>query len=188
MLSATSSISQQAAASLVPSGRQADSARAQGSGGSADEAGSAETAKASDGTQLDEKSRAALTELQQTDRKVRQHEQAHLSAAGGLATSGASYSFETGPDGKRYAVAGDVHVDVSPGKTAEETLRKARIVQAAALAPADPSGQDRSVAAAAAALEAQANAEISSRTPGQNQLAKSYGSTELPRSSFAVAA
>ncbi|MGL6041346.1 MAG: putative metalloprotease CJM1_0395 family protein, partial [Deefgea sp.] len=114
---------------------------------------------------------AQVQQLVSRDREVRQHEQAHLAASGGLAKGAASYSMQTGPDGKQYAVGGEVSIDVSPGKTAEETLRKARIIQAAALAPADPSGQDRAVAAAAQAMEMQAQTEIAQRSVPQQKLA-----------------
>jgi len=55
---------------------------------------------------------ALISELAATDRHVRTHEQAHVAAAGPFATSGASYSIVTGPDGKQYAVGGEV--DTSP--------------------------------------------------------------------------
>lgn len=103
---------------------------------------------------------AELRRLQAEDKSVRQHEQAHLSAAGGLAVSGARYSYEKGPDGISYAIGGEVSIDTSPGRTPEETLRKAQTIQAAALAPADPSAQDRSVAAEAAQMAQQAQQEI----------------------------
>lgn len=50
-------------------------------------------------------------------------------------------------------------IDTSSGSNPEETLRKAQIIRAAALAPAEPSGQDRAVAAKASQMEAQARAE-----------------------------
>ena len=131
---------------------------------------------------------AQLQQLSARDREVRQHEQAHLAASGGLAKGGASYSMQKGPDGKAYAVGGEVSIDVSPGKSPEETLRKARIIQAAALAPADPSGQDRSVAAAAQAMELQAQAEIAQRSPQQQKLAAQYSSNDVPRSGFQASA
>jgi hypothetical protein len=53
--------------------------------------------------------------LQKRDREVRAHEMAHVAAGAGVVTSGASYSFETGPDGRRYAVGGEVGINVSPG-------------------------------------------------------------------------
>jgi len=102
---------------------------------------------------------AQLRALQARDREVRQHEQAHQAAAGGLATSGARYSFQRGPDGVNYAVGGEVSLDVSSGRTPEETLRRARQISAAALAPAEPSGQDFAVAARAAQMARQAEAE-----------------------------
>jgi hypothetical protein len=103
---------------------------------------------------------AALDKLKARDRQVRQHEQAHLAAAGGLATSGANYTYERGSDGQNYAVGGEVSIDTSPGRTPEETLSKAQTIRAAALAPADPSGQDRAVAAEASQMAAQASAEL----------------------------
>ncbi|MDR1062491.1 MAG: hypothetical protein LBL48_00895 [Azoarcus sp.] len=101
-----------------------------------------------------------VEEMKSTDRAVRTHEAAHMAAGGSLVTSGASYSYETGPDGQRYAVAGEVGIDTSKGRTPEETLIRADQIRAAALAPADPSAQDRAVAAAAAQMAAEARAEI----------------------------
>ncbi|MBV8659519.1 MAG: hypothetical protein JO142_16990 [Burkholderiales bacterium] len=112
------------------------------------------------GQQLSQDQQQEVTKLKATDDNVRKHEQAHLAVAGGLATSGASYTYQRGPDGKSYAVGGEVSIDVSPGNTPEETIKKAEQIQRAALAPADPSGQDRSVAAQAASMEADARAKL----------------------------
>lgn len=111
-------------------------------------------------TGISPEDQATLKQLKARDREVRQHEQAHLATAGGLATSGASYSYERGPDGVNYAVGGEVNIDTSPGRTPEETLRRAEIIVAAALAPADPSGQDMAVAAQARKMALQARQEI----------------------------
>lgn len=109
---------------------------------------------------LTEEERQIVSKLAQRDREVRAHENAHLAAAGGLAR-GVSYSYETGPDGKRYAVGGEVSIDTSPVPgDPEATLQKARQIQAAANAPAEPSGQDRAVAAQAAAMAQKALLEI----------------------------
>ena len=104
-----------------------------------------------------------VAELQRTDREVRAHEAAHLAAASGLAR-GVSFSYTTGPDGKQYAVGGEVSIDTSPvSGDPEATIRKAQQIRAAANAPANPSGQDRAVAAQAAQLEAAARAELAER-------------------------
>jgi hypothetical protein len=102
---------------------------------------------------------AALQRLQQVDREVRQHEQAHLAVAGGYARGGANYSYTTGPDGRQYATGGEVSIDVSPAATAEATIQKMEIVKRAAVAPANPSGQDRAVYATASKVEMQAEQE-----------------------------
>jgi hypothetical protein len=101
-----------------------------------------------------------VDQLKSRDTEVRQHEQAHLATAGGLAVSGASYTYQRGPNGVSYAIGGEVNIDTSPGGTPEETIARARTIQAAALAPAEPSGADRSVAAQAQQMEAQARAEL----------------------------
>lgn len=101
-----------------------------------------------------------LQQLQQRDREVRAHEMAHVAAGAGLVTRGASYSYQTGPDGQRYAIGGEVGIDTSPGRTPEETLVKAEQVRAAALAPADPSPQDRQVASQATRMAMDARMEI----------------------------
>ena len=102
-----------------------------------------------------------LDQLRSRDSHVRSHEAAHVGAGGRYVRGGASFSYQTGPDGRQYAVGGEVGIDTSPipGKPAE-TAEKMRIVQAAALAPSDPSAADLSVAAAAANAEAEALAEL----------------------------
>lgn len=113
---------------------------------------------------LSEADAAQLAKLQARDRAVRQHEMAHLAASGGLATSGASFTYQKGPDGVSYAVGGEVSIDTSPGRTPEDTIARARQIQAAALAPADPSGQDRAVAAQAAQMEIAARAQLAAQS------------------------
>jgi hypothetical protein len=108
--------------------------------------------------ELDEEEQAQVAELRQRDQEVRRHEAAHA-AAGGQYAGAPTFSYTKGPDGKQYAVGGEVSIDLSPGSTPEETIRKADQVRAAALAPADPSGQDRAVAAAATQMKLQAQAE-----------------------------
>ncbi len=102
-----------------------------------------------------------LASLRKRDQEVRTHEQTHLAAAGGLAKGGATFSFQRGPDGKQYAIGGEVNIDTAPvSGNPEATIRKAQQIRAAALAPANPSAQDRAVAASASALEAQAQQEL----------------------------
>lgn len=114
-------------------------------------------------TELTEEQRKRLQELREADRRVRAHEQAHLAAAGKYA-SPPSLKYVTGPDGKQYAVAGEVGIDMSeiPGDP-EATARKMEQIQRAAMAPVDPSPQDRRVAAEAAQKKAAAIAEARRR-------------------------
>lgn len=120
---------------------------------------------------------AQVAKLKQVDRQVRQHEQAHMAAAGGMATSGASYTYQKGPDGVNYAVGGEVSISTSPGRTPEETLRRAQTVRAAALAPADPSGQDRAVAAQASKMAMEARMEMAQQSKDENSATEPQGSS-----------
>ncbi|WCL54550.1 putative metalloprotease CJM1_0395 family protein [Gimibacter soli] len=101
--------------------------------------------------QLSEDEQAEVARLAARDREVRAHETAHQTAGAGYAGS-PNFEYVRGPDGRQYAVGGHVQIDTStvPGDP-RATIAKMEVVRAAALAPARPSGQDRSVAAAAAA-------------------------------------
>jgi len=110
--------------------------------------------------ELTEEEQRKVDELEKIDRKVRIHEQAHVSAAGGYARGGANYNFVTGPDGKRYASGGHVNLDTSPERTPEATIRKADVIRKAALAPADPSPADRQIAADATKMAQKAQREL----------------------------
>lgn len=101
-----------------------------------------------------------VRELENIQREVIAHEAAHQAAAGEFG-GGVSYTYTEGPDGKRYITGGEVPIKLRQGATPEETLRNMQQVQAAANAPADPSGQDRQVAAKAAAIASKARREIS---------------------------
>lgn len=115
--------------------------------------------------------RKEVESLRKRDREVRAHEQAHA-AAGGQFAGAPKLSYTTGPDGKRYAVAGEVAIDVSPASTAEATIAKMAQIQRAALAPAEPSGQDRRVAAQASQIANDARAELLSESSERSGLGR----------------
>lgn len=104
-----------------------------------------------------------VRELAAVDREVRAHEAAHAAVGGNLA-GGPSFRFVTGPDGQRYAVGGEVPIslEVVPDDPAA-TLQNAVQVQAAALAPVQPSPQDLQVAAAAAQLIVESQLQLAAR-------------------------
>ena len=103
---------------------------------------------------------ALITELKARDREVRAHEAAHA-AVGGQYAGAPTYSFQRGPNGVNYAVGGEVSISTSPiANNPKATLQKAQQVQRAALAPAEPSIQDRRVAAEAATMATQAKVDL----------------------------
>jgi hypothetical protein len=140
------------------------------------------------GGQLSNQQQREVAALKQRDRQVRAHEAAHLAASGGYARGGPSFTYQKGPDGRLYAVGGEVGIDVSaiPGDPAA-TLRKAETVERAALAPAQPSGQDRSVAARAAALAAQARQQLARQTATEGSPGSSANLSQRIRAGGATA-
>jgi hypothetical protein len=125
------------------------------------EKGARERGKTSAAAGRNAEQAAVISQLKARDGEVKAHEAAHIAAGGSYITGGASYSYQRGPDGASYAIGGEVGIDSSPipGKP-EETIAKMTIVRAAALAPADPSGADLSVAGAAAQAMSQAMADM----------------------------
>ena len=113
--------------------------------------------------ELSEEDKRKVEELKKIDKRVHAHEQAHLSAASSYARGGANYDYVTGPDGNRYANSGHVNLDTGREKTPEATIRKANIIQKAALAPADPSPADREIAANAAKMAIDAQKELAEK-------------------------
>ncbi|NJD39750.1 MAG: hypothetical protein FIA89_15735 [Geobacter sp.] len=144
------------------SGRQPSTEQAGKPGSPAEQAG--KQPKPGEKTTPDGKSledpqiQAQIARLKQIEEKVKAHEAAHKAVGGNLASS-ASYSYTQGPDGRSYITGGEVQIDMSDGKTPQETISRMQQVIRAALAPADPSGQDRAVASAAASRMAEAQQE-----------------------------
>lgn len=109
---------------------------------------------------LTDAEREQVDKLRARDAEVRRHEQAHA-AVGGQYAGAPSYTYQQGPDGRRYAIGGEVQIDVAPvAGDPEATIEKMGVVKAAALAPAEPSSADRRVAALADAQRLQAVSEL----------------------------
>ena len=109
--------------------------------------------------ELERVERQEIRELEARDQEVRAHELAHA-AVGGAYAGAPSYEYQTGPNGKKYAVGGEVQIDVSKEANPQDTIEKMQTVRAAALAPAEPSSQDRKVAAEASQNIAEARMEM----------------------------
>ncbi len=157
-------------ASSIASAKNERGAAAQGGAQGADSTKSeAEANAAANSAERQRESRqleaeeVQIQELSARDREVRNHERAHA-AAGGQYAGSPRYDFQRGPDGVNYAVGGEVSISTSPIEGDPlATIQKAQIVRRAALAPAEPSPQDRSVAAQASQMEAQARVELSAQ-------------------------
>ncbi len=122
--------------------------------------------------ELSEEENGTVQKLRKRDRDVKAHERAHMAAGAGVVQGGASYEYERGPDGKMYAVGGEVKIDTSSENDPQATIRKMQQVKMAALAPAQPSGQDRAVAAQAAQAEAQARLELAEQKRKESEMEK----------------
>lgn len=113
----------------------------------------------SDNEKLSEEDQKEIEKLKQRNDEVVTHENQHKTVAGNLAQT-PSYTYTTGPDGKRYISDGEVSIDVSKEKDPNATITKMQTVKRAALAPSEPSSADRNVARRADAIEAQARKEL----------------------------
>ncbi len=108
--------------------------------------------------ELSEKEKQEVAKLKTRDQEVRAHEQAHIAALGGGA---AQYTYEVGPDGRRYAVEGEVPVSIkSSTGDPRATIREARKVAQAAVAPAQPSGADYAARTRALEVERKAREDL----------------------------
>lgn len=133
---------------------------------------SSKTAKFAEELTLEQKQE--VSELKARDAEVKTHEQAHLAAASGISASAPNYEYQTGPDGNKYAVGGEVNISFTQGENPEENLANAQAMKAAALAPAQPSGQDRAVARSAERMIIEAKEELA------NQKAEATAEAEKP--------
>lgn len=114
--------------------------------------------KGVDGKELSEHDEALLQKLQARDAKVRSHEAAHVMAAGGQASS-PTYTYQTGPDGKRYAIGGSVNISIMTTGDSEADARRAKKAYRAAMATGEPSSRDMQTATLAQEMSARAMRE-----------------------------
>jgi len=122
--------------------------------------------RSGDSLNLSAEASAEVAKLKARDAAVRAHEEAHIAAGSGVVKGGASYNYQEGPDGQSYAIGGEVAVDTAPiDGNPMATIAKANAIRAAALAPADPSPQDLSVAAQAVIMAADAAFDLSREQP-----------------------
>jgi len=129
-----------------------------------------------DSLELTPDEKARVEELRAADAAVRTHEMAHIMAGGQYILRRANFSFVLGPDGKLYAVGGEVQIDTSEvPDDPEATIQKAQAVRRAALAPGNPSPADLRVAAAATRMEFEARMELARQRNEESQQAEEYG-------------
>jgi hypothetical protein len=125
------------------------------------------TSSKTGGTDYTEEELKEIEKLKNRDKEVRSHEQAHIAAGGQYVRGSAQFEYQTGPDGGKYAIGGEVSIDVSKvSGNPEATIAKMQAVIRSALAPANPSSQDRSVASKASQMESEARMEAFKNNSG----------------------
>lgn len=108
-----------------------------------------------------------VNDLSSRDSEVKAHESAHQSASGGMAGA-ASYTYQQGPDGRMYAIGGEVSISTPAASTPEEAIKNARQLISAAMATGDPSPQDFAVASSAKIMEMKAQLQKTKETQEKN--------------------
>lgn len=97
---------------------------------------------------LDEKDyERVLEKFKSKDAEVKQHEESHT--ANGVAKSTIKYNYQTGPDGKLYAVGGEVKLDTSLPSDEKQAIDKLEKLASASSAPSQLSAADSQIAIAA---------------------------------------
>jgi hypothetical protein len=137
-----------------------------------------QTPKEKNSNELSADELQAVAQLQARDTEVRAHEAAHQAAGAGM-TGSASYTYQQGPDGKMYAVGGEVPITIKEGSTPQEKIANARQVEAAAMAPANPSSQDYAVASSARVMEMRAQQELTKEQQEKLTAQSSYNKSSL---------
>ena len=132
-----------------------------------------ETQKSGSVNELSEDEERLVRDLATRDAEVRAHESAHQAAGGGM-VGAASYTYQQGPDGKMYAIGGEVSVSMKVGGTPEETIANARQLAAAAMAAGDPSPQDHAVAASARIMAMKAEQQLANESKEEILGKKTY--------------
>ncbi len=134
-----------------------------------------ELEKTSSLDELSEDEERLVGELQSRDTEVRAHEAAHQAAGGGM-TGAASYTYQQGPDGKMYAIGGEVSISMKTGSTPEETIANARQIVASAMAAGNPSPQDHAVASSARVMEMKAQQQLTRQQQEETEGKEAYKS------------
>ncbi len=116
-----------------------------------------------------------VRDLSSRDSEVRAHESAHQAAGGGM-TGAASFTYQQGPDGKMYAIGGEVSITMKAGSTPQETIANARQVATAAMAAGNPSPQDFAVASSARVMEMKAQQQLAREQREELMGKESYAS------------
>ncbi|MCP4134283.1 MAG: hypothetical protein GY754_25135 [bacterium] len=105
---------------------------------------------------LSESEKSQVDRLRKRDKDVRVHEGSHTTSSGVRAIGGPRYTYAMGPDGKPYAIGGEVTIVVGASSTANDAISKARDLRNAALSTGSPSPQDMAAASAANDMELEA--------------------------------
>jgi hypothetical protein len=142
--------------------------------------------KSTEKQQSEAEDQAKIEELKKRDQEVRAHEAAHKGAAGQYARGAAQFTYERGPDGQQYAVGGEVSIDTSRPSDPQEALKKSATLMRAALAPAQPSAQDKQVAAEASQMGIEARNQIIADRLEKNEATSVSGSTEAISAAYEV--
>ncbi|MBA3025933.1 MAG: hypothetical protein FP820_05920 [Sulfurimonas sp.] len=140
--------------------------------------------KANGPEKLSEDEQRMVNNLASRDSEVRAHEAAHQAAGGGM-TGAASFTYQQGPDGKMYAIGGEVSISMKSGSTPEETIANARQIAAAAMAAGNPSPQDFAVASSARVMEMKAQQQLARKEQEAVQGKEIY-QNEANKNSFTI--
>jgi|GEM_PF-1114383 len=140
--------------------------------------------KTQQNNELSESEKKALDELKKRDKEVKNHEAAHTGNPELQTIGTPSYSYVLGPDGKMYAVGGEVTISTGRISDPQDALRKAAALKKASLSSDNPSSADLAAASSASQMETEALQQIKKDDNPYTQYLKKQRETNTTIDSF----
>ena len=135
-----------------------------------------ELQKVKNSDELSEDEERLVRDLQSRDTEVKAHESAHQTAGGGM-VGAASYTYQQAPDGKMYAIGGEVSISTGEASSPQEAIANAQQIIASAMAAGSPSPQDFAVATSAKMMQIKAEQQLTRQKEEQIAGIETYKNT-----------
>ncbi len=101
---------------------------------------------------LSDNEQKAVNELKSRDKEVRLHEAEHMRNPELISVGGPKFTYAIGPDGKAYAIGGNVTLTTGKPKSPEDAMQKAMALKNSSMGVGEPSSKDIGASISAGAM------------------------------------